>query len=77
MISRSTGAVGPGVLEPDVGRRSSRPSDRQLGMIGGAGGATEDSVSSTSTMRSAQTDARGTMIAMNVAIMTAIRICMR
>ena len=46
-------------------------------MTGRTGGATEDSVSSTSTIRSAHTAARGTMIAMKVAIMTAIRICIR
>ena len=36
-----------------------------------------DSVSSTSPIRSAQTAARGTITSMKVAIMTAIRICMR
>ena len=35
------------------------------------------SVSSTSPMRSAETAARGTIISMNVAIMTDIRICIR
>ena len=49
----------------------------RAGVIGRGGGATEGSVSSTSAMRSAQTAARGTMMAMKVAIMTAIRICIR
>ena len=46
-------------------------------MTGAAGGAIEDSVSTTSMIRSAHTDARGIMIAMKVAIMTDIRIRVR
>ena len=46
-------------------------------MTGSAGGTTDVSVSSTSPMRSAHTEARGTMISMKVAIITDIRICMR
>jgi hypothetical protein len=42
-----------------------------------AGGTTEDSVSSTSLMRSAQTEARGIMVEMKVAIITEKRICTR
>jgi hypothetical protein len=38
---------------------------------------TDDSVSSTSTMRSAETEARGTITAMKVAIITASRISTR
>ena len=44
---------------------------------GSAGGTTDESVSSTSSMRSAQTAARGTIMNMKVAIMTDIRICIR
>ena len=72
----STGEAAPGVGEADVaqfelavaGARSVTPS---------AGGTTEVSVSSTSPMRSADTDARGTITNMNVDIITAIRICTR
>ena len=46
-------------------------------MTGDSGGSTEDSVFSTSLIRSALTEARGTITAMNVAIITDIRICMR
>ena len=46
-------------------------------VTGSAGGTTEVSVSSTSAIRSAHTDARGIMISMNVAIITDIRICIR
>ena len=42
-----------------------------------SGGTTEYSVSSTSAIRSAQTEARGTIISMKVAIITDIRICIR
>ena len=45
-------------------------------VTGTAGGTTVVSVSSTSSMRSAQTSARGTMMNINVAIITAMRICM-
>ena len=46
-------------------------------MTGSAGGTTDDSVSSTSAIRSAHTEARGTIISMKVAIITDIRICTR
>ncbi len=49
---------------------------RRVGVTGAAG-RTDDAVSSTSTIRSAHTAARGIIIAMKVAIMTAIRICIR
>ena len=55
---------------------SSQPSARS-GVTGAAGGCTDPRVSTTSMMRSAHTAARGIMIAMNVAIMTAMRICRR
>ena len=46
-------------------------------VIGSAGLTTAGWVSSTSVMRSAHTDARGMITRMNVAISTAIRICMK
>ena len=46
-------------------------------VTGSAGGTTDDSVSSTSVMRSAQTAARGTIISMNIAIITDMTICIR
>ncbi len=46
-------------------------------MTGTVGRTTEDSVSSTSWIRSAQTAARGTITTMNVAIITANRIWIR
>ena len=46
-------------------------------VTGSAGRGTEVSVSSTSLTRSAQTAARGSIIIMNVPIITAITICMR
>ena len=46
-------------------------------VTGSAGGATDDSVSRTSMIRSALTAERGIIISMNVAIMTDIRICIR
>ena len=46
-------------------------------LTGSAGCATDDSVSSTSSMRSAHTAARGTSMVTNVAIITDIRIWMR
>ncbi len=47
-------------------------------MTGWSGARTDGrSVSSTSTMRSAHAAARGSVTAMNVAIITAIRICTR
>ncbi len=55
-------------------RVSPRPG---VSVTGSAGGVTEVSVSSTSTIRSAQTAARGTIISMKLAIITAIRICTR
>jgi hypothetical protein len=46
-------------------------------VTGSAGGTTDDSVSRTSVMRSAQTAARGTIISMNIAIITDMTICIR
>ena len=46
-------------------------------VTGLAGSATEDTVSRTSPIRSADTDARGIIIDMKVAIITAMRICTR
>ena len=46
-------------------------------VTGFCGGATDDFVASTSPMRSADTDARGANTATNVAIITAMRICIR
>ena len=46
-------------------------------VVNDLGGSMDGSVSSTSTIRSAQTAARGTIINMNVAIITDITICMR
>ncbi len=46
-------------------------------LCGESGGSTAGSVSSTSTIRSAQTSARGIIMNMNVAIITDIRICSR
>ncbi len=46
-------------------------------MTGSVGGTTDDSVSSTSPIRSAHTDARGTITSMKVAIITDIRIWTR
>ncbi len=46
-------------------------------VTGRVGSTTEESVSSTSWMRSAQTAARGAIISRKVAIITDIRICTR
>jgi hypothetical protein len=46
-------------------------------VTGWAGGGTDAGVSSTCAIRSAQTDARGTIISMKVAIITEMRICTR
>ena len=46
-------------------------------MTGAVGGTTLDSVSRTSSMRSAQTSARGTIMNMKVAIITDMTICIR
>ena len=48
-----------------------------VGETGLLGGTTDESVSSTSVIRSALTAARGTMTAMKVAIITENRICIR
>ena len=74
-MSCSTGALAPGYWNP-APRNSSSPRP-VTSVTGSAAGTTDESVSSTSSMRSAQTAARGTIISMKVAIMTAIRICMR
>ena len=49
----------------------------RMSVTASAGSATEDSVSSTSPMRSADTDALGIIIAMKVAIITEMRIWIR
>ena len=81
LMSRRTGTSAPGYRKlawrnstPPVPRA---PSARSSGWTGAAGGTTDVSVSRTSATRSAQMAARGTIIAMNVAIMTDIRICTR
>ncbi len=68
--------IGPRVVEADASElhlaravMSARPDARV--------GTTDESVSSTSLMRSAHTAARGTSTAMNVAIITASRIWVR
>ncbi len=68
--------LGARVAELDVAQLEV-PLPRQLGHRDRAAATTVDSVSSTSWMRSAQTAARGTIMNMKVAIITAIRICMR
>ncbi len=74
-MSRSTGAAAPGYW--NATSRSSTSAWVSSSVTGRCGGTTDDSVSSTSTIRSAQTAARGTIISMKVAIMTDIRICIR
>ena len=76
-MSHSTGARRARVLE--ASRRAIRPCRASAAEHGAArfGGTTDESVSSTSLIRSAQTAARGTIISMNVAIITDIRICTR
>ncbi len=75
LMSLSTGSSAPGYAKPTP--RSSSSPRPMVSLTGCAGGRTLDSVSSTSPMRSAETVARGIITAMNVAIMTAIRICIR
>ena len=58
-------------------RSSSRLTRSGRSVTGSAGGTTDESVSSTSVIRSAHTEARGTIISMNIAIITDITICMR
>ena len=74
-MSRSTGAAAPGYWK--VTSRSSSSARDRHSVTGAAGGATDDSVPSTSWIRSAHTAARGTMMSMKVAIITDIRICNR
>ena len=57
--------------------RSSQPRLSAGGCTGSSGGVTDVRVSRTSVIRSPQTEARGTIISMNVAIITDIRICIR
>ena len=68
--------LGAGVVEADVAELE-RAVRRRRRAPGSAGGTTLGSVSSTSWMRSADTDARGIIDTMNVAITTDIRICTR
>ena len=74
-MSDSTGAAAPGYW--NVAARNSTSPRPVTVVTGSAGGVTDDSVASTSSMRSAHTAARGTIISMKVAIMTDIRICIR
>ena len=71
-MSSSTGASAPGYWKV-TSRNSSLPRARGAA-AGRCGGCMAGWVSSTSVMRSALTTARGTIMNMNVAIMTAIRI---
>ena len=74
-MSVSTGSSAPGYANP-TSRSSSTPG-RSRPVTGDAGTVTDGSVSSTSWIRSAHTAARGMSTAMNVAIITAIRIWAR
>ena len=69
------GCLGARIAEVDIAQLQGPVSSTVV--TGLAGGTTLDSVSSTSSIRSAQTSARGIMTNMKVAIMTAIRICIR
>jgi len=75
VTSCSTGASAPGYVNP-APRSSSAPVG-SLGVTGSAGGATDDSVSSTSMIRSAHTAARGAMIATNMPIITEMRMSVK
>ena len=66
--------TGARVGERDVDGTRSCPRS-VTSVTGDSGGRTDDSVSSTSTTRSAATDARGIIDSMNVTITTDIRIC--
>ena len=68
--------LGARVVEPDVAQLE-RAAVGQLGDRRRRARTTDDGVSSTSSMRSAHTAARGTMTATNVAIITAMRIWTR
>ncbi len=72
---RSTGSSAPGYR--NSAPRTSRCPCRRSSVTGATGGTTLDSVPRTSSMRSAHTSARGTIMNMKVAIITAITICMR
>lgn len=71
----STGSSAPGYRK-DTSRNSTSPASRS-GVTGSTGSRTAGSVSSTSAMRRAQITARGSIIAMNVPIITAVRIWRR
>ena len=71
----STGVLGARVVEADVANSSAPGSSTSR--TGSTGGTTLGSVSSTSWMRSADTDARGIIEIMKVAITTDMRICTR
>ena len=75
LTSNSTGCSAFGYENPTP--RISSEGEVDVGVIGVNGGTTDDSVSRTSMIRSADTDARGYSAPMKVAIMTAIRICTR
>ena len=74
-MSLSTGASAPGYRKLTL--RSSTDPRRGTSVTGSAASTTDDRVSRTSWMRSDDTAARGTRMAMNVAIITAIRIWVR
>ena len=76
LIPRSTGAAAPGITELHIGQLEIARVPRRCAP-GWPAGRRSGSVSRTSTMRSAQASARGTIRNMNVAIMTEIRICIR
>ncbi len=74
--SLSTGCSAPGIVEARRRSNSSAPGVT-TSRTGSTGGTTLGSVSSTSWMRSAETEARGIIEITNVAITTDIRICTR
>ena len=74
-MSQSTGKSAPGYLNSTS--RSSSELRSSSTVTGSAGGTTDDFASSTSTIRSALTEARGVSIATNVASITDIRIWIR
>ncbi len=74
VTSRRTGASAPGYANAAL--RNSRVTGVARVRTGRAGVGSDDSVSSTSRIRSAHTAARGAIIATNDVIITAMRICM-
>ncbi len=74
-MSFRTASAAPGYWKVTSSNASS-PGPTSV-VTGSSGGRTEDSVPSTSAIRSALTEARGIIITMKVAIITDIRICIR